>query len=177
SNHLKKQLSLLQRASISTLHSFCLEVVRDHAYLIDIDPGFRIANEMEIDLFKQDVLDDLFEEWYGADDVRADEFFTVVDRFSSDRSDIDMEKLILDLYDFSIQNPQPKEWLDSLAAVYDIPENWQESELHFLSILKYEVRNQLDALRKQMEKAKWVTGENDGPYEYLTAIEADLEGL
>src|SRR5699024_9911094 len=31
SNHLKKQLSLLQRASISTLHSFCLEVVKDHA--------------------------------------------------------------------------------------------------------------------------------------------------
>lgn len=70
--HLKKQLSLLQRASISTLHSFCLNVVKEYAYLLDIDPGFRIANEMEIDLIKQDVLDDLFEVWYGAES--ADEF-------------------------------------------------------------------------------------------------------
>ena len=36
--HLKKQLSLLQRASISTLHAFCLDVVKQYAYLLDIDP-------------------------------------------------------------------------------------------------------------------------------------------
>src|SRR5699024_11967811 len=65
SNHLKKQLSLLQRASISTLHSFCLDVVKQYAYLLDIDPAFRIANDMEADLMKQDVMDELFESWYG----------------------------------------------------------------------------------------------------------------
>lgn len=67
SMHLKKQLSLLQRASISTLHSFCLDVVRKYAYLIDMDPSFRIADDMEGDLIKQEVLEDLFEEWYGAE--------------------------------------------------------------------------------------------------------------
>src|SRR5690625_3918696 len=36
--HLKHQLSLLQRASISTLHAFCMNVVRQYAYLLDIDP-------------------------------------------------------------------------------------------------------------------------------------------
>src|SRR5699024_10112476 len=61
--HLKKQLSLLQRASISTLHSFCLDILREYAYLIDLDPGFRIANDVENDQIKQDVIEDLFEEW------------------------------------------------------------------------------------------------------------------
>src|SRR5690625_776794 len=59
SHHLKKQLSLLQRASISTIHSFCLDVVRQYAYLLDIDPAFRMADTMEIDLIKQDVIDEL----------------------------------------------------------------------------------------------------------------------
>lgn len=45
--HLKKQLSLLQRASISTLHSFCLDIVKKNAYILDIDPSFRIADDMD----------------------------------------------------------------------------------------------------------------------------------
>src|SRR5690625_7375835 len=65
SHHLKKQLSLIQRSSISTLHSFCTTVVRQYAYLLDIDPAFRIADEMEIDLIKQEVIDEMFEDAYS----------------------------------------------------------------------------------------------------------------
>ena len=110
--HLKKQLSLLPKANISTLHSFCMDVVRQYAYLLDIDPSFRIANDMEIDLIKQDVLDDLFEEWYGKEDEDQEQFFDVVDRFSSDWSDLEVENLILTLYTFSMQNPWPEQWLN-----------------------------------------------------------------
>src|SRR5690625_2469851 len=55
SAHLKQQLTLLQQASISTLHSFCLDLVKRYSYLIDIDPGFRIADEIESDLLRQEV--------------------------------------------------------------------------------------------------------------------------
>ncbi|HLT54625.1 MAG TPA: UvrD-helicase domain-containing protein, partial [Bacillota bacterium] len=77
--HLKKQLSLLQRASISTLHSFCLDIVRQYSYLLDIDPAFRIADDMETDLIKQEVMDELFEEWYGREGEEQEQFFAVVD--------------------------------------------------------------------------------------------------
>lgn len=177
SNHLKKQLSLLQRASISTLHSFCLEVIRQHAYLLDIDPGFRIANEMEIDLIKQDVLDELFEEWYGLEDEDQAAFFAVVESFSNDRSDVDVEKLILDLYTFSVQNPWPAKWLDDLAAVYRIPEDWKEDELPFIQMLKSEMKSKFQALREEMEAAMEIARESDGPYQYIDTIEADLQGL
>ena len=65
STHLRKQLSLLNRASISTLHSFCLDVIRKYYYLIDIDPGFRIADSTEAQLLRDEVMDELFEEEYG----------------------------------------------------------------------------------------------------------------
>lgn len=177
SAHLKKQLSLLQRASISTLHSFCLDTVKQYAYLLDIDPAFRIANDMETDLIKQEVIDDLFEEWYGKEGVEQKNFFAVVDRFSNDRSDTDVESLVLDLYKFAVQNPWPDSWLNQLADVYDIPEDWKEDELSWLSIIKREVANQLEAMKQEMDAAMDLTRENDGPYHYADAIAADAENL
>ncbi len=173
SNHLKKQLSLLQRASISTLHSFCLDVIRQYAYLLDIDPSFRIANDMEIDLIKQEVMDDLFEVWYGATSDEQQAFFAVVDRFSSDRSDVEVESLILDLYTFAMQNPAPEKWLDQLAGTYEVPENYAEAELTWLTIIKQEVINQLKAVKQEIELARQLTEDSDGPAQYMDAIEAD----
>ncbi|SET13863.1 DNA helicase/exodeoxyribonuclease V, subunit A [Oceanobacillus limi] len=175
--HLKKQLSLLQRASISTLHSFCLDIVKQYAYLLDIDPGFRIANDMEADLMQQEVMDDLFEEWYGADGEEQERFFSVVDRFSSDRSDADVEDLVLSLYTFAIQNPWPNVWLDKLANVYDIPDEWQEQDLTWLEIIKKEVYNKFEAIQQEMEHAYTLTQDPDGPEQYTEAVESDLAML
>ena len=171
--HLKKQLSLLPKANISTLHSFCMDVVRQYAYLLDIDPSFRIANDMEIDLIKQDVLDDLFEEWYGKEDEDQEQFFDVVDRFSSDWSDLEVENLILTLYTFSMQNPWPEQWLNQLAEVYHIAENWQEEDLSWLSILKKEVKDQFQAIEEEITLAEQIANESDGPYQYLETVAAD----
>lgn len=173
SGHLKKQLSLLQRASISTLHAFCMDIVKQYAYLLDIDPAFRIANDMEGDLMKQEVLDDLFEDWYGKDGDAMQAFFAVVDRFSNDRSDIDVEKLILTLYTFAMQNPYPEQWLDHIVDVYAIGEQWDETDLGWLSIMKDAVRSQLRAVLAEIAEAKNIILEPDGPYHYADAVDAD----
>ena len=48
--HLQRQLALLQSAQITTIHSFCLNIVRNYFHLIDQDPGFKITDEAEINL-------------------------------------------------------------------------------------------------------------------------------
>ena len=92
SQHLRKQLGLMNRASISTLHSFCLEVIRKYYYVTDIDPGFRIGDSTEIELLRDEVMEDLFEEQYGQSDNEA--FFRLVDAFTNDRSDDDLQKMV-----------------------------------------------------------------------------------
>jgi ATP-dependent helicase/nuclease subunit A len=174
--HLKKQLSLLQRASISTLHSFCLDVVKQHAYLLDLDPSFRIANEMEADLLKQEVMEELFEKWYGEENIEEG-FFAVVDRFSNDRSDEAVEKLILSLYHFAIQNPQPDAWLDELVTAYNINEDWHESQLAWLEVIKREVKSQFAAVQDEMQLAMDIAKEADGPSQYIDTIQKDFEAL
>ncbi|MFG6116224.1 helicase-exonuclease AddAB subunit AddA [Halobacillus sp. MO56] len=174
SSHLKKQLSLLQTASISTLHSFCMEVVRRYAYLLDIDPNFRIADDIEADLLQQEVLEELFEDWYGKEGEERDAFFAVVDRFSNDRSDLEVESLMIDLYTFAMQNPSPEAWLDQMAEMYGVDEDTEESDLPWLKMLKREVASQLDAILVEAEKALEVTREADGPYHYADTIDADI---
>ena len=56
---------MIHNAQITTIHSFCLSVIRDHFHVIDIDPGFRTAEEGELKLLRHDVLDELLEEKYA----------------------------------------------------------------------------------------------------------------
>mgnify|MGYP001218786984 CR=1 FL=1 len=177
SYHLKKQLSLLQRASISTLHSFCTTVVRQYAYMLDLDPAFRIADEMEIELIKQEVIDEMFEDFYGEEGETLENFFTVVDMFSSDRSDVEVEKLILKLYTFAMQNPQPEKWLRSVAETYDIPEDCDEAEIEWLTYLKEEVKDKLTSFRHDIQRALEIANESDGPYHYVDALQADIQQI
>src|SRR5699024_4558234 len=170
SYHLKKQLSLLQRASISTLHSFCTSVVRQYAYLLDIDPSFRIADEMEIDLIKQEIIDDMFEEAYGQEGEALERFFAVVDMFSDDRSDVDVEQLILSLYTFAMQDPWPEKWLRRVAETYRLPEECTETDLPWLDVLKEEVEDRLLSSKEAIDFAIQIANESDGPYHYLDAL-------
>ena len=63
-NHLQRQIVLLNKANICTIHSFCLEVIRNYFYEIDIPANFKIGDSSEMELLKQETLEDLFEEKY-----------------------------------------------------------------------------------------------------------------
>ena len=109
SNHLRRQLSLVNKAQISTLHSFCLAIVKQYAYLLDIDPGFRIANEAEIALLRDDVLAEVLEAAYDAEDeAHVQAIYRLVDSFTSDRDDQAIETLISKLYDTSRVHAEPQ---------------------------------------------------------------------
>jgi ATP-dependent helicase/nuclease subunit A len=175
STHLKKQLSLLPRAQISTLHSFCMDVVRKYSYQLDIDPHFRIADAVEADLIRQDALEEMFEEWYGKEGEEQEKFFAVVDRFSSDRSDMDMEELILKLYDFAMQNPNPAKWLKSMTNMYLMDKDTPEEKIVWLKLVKEDILYSLDAFYHKAERALQITKEPDGPDKYADALVNDLE--
>ena len=59
--HLQKQVLLLRNASIMTIHGFCLSLLREFFYELELDPGFRIAEEAELTLLRADVMEELLE--------------------------------------------------------------------------------------------------------------------
>ena len=66
--HLQRQGILLHHAQISTIHGFCTYVIQNYFHRIDLDPGYRIADEGELKLLKGEVLSDLLEEEYAGGD-------------------------------------------------------------------------------------------------------------
>lgn len=136
---LRRQLSLLNKAQISTLHSFCLAICRQFAYLIDLDPGFRIASQDEVALLRDDVLAEVLEQAYREDsetDFTKDDMYVLVDSFTSDRNDQDIEVLIGKLYEMSRVQPEPFKWLDRLPTEYDVPEHYTVDNLDYVKDLK-----------------------------------------
>lgn len=115
--HFRKQLTLLPMAQISTLHSFCLKVVRRYYYLVQLDPGFRLlTDETEVLLLQEDVWNELLEEEY---EEGSSAFFQLLQNFSSDRSDEPVTEMLMRVFQFSRANPQPISWIRSLSQAYD----------------------------------------------------------
>ncbi len=106
--HLQRQLTLLPKASICTIHSFCLDVIHNYFYEIELASNFRIADTVEIDLLKQEVLDDLFEQKYLENDS---DFIELLETYTNYRGDEALQDLILTIYRFMQSNPFPEKWL------------------------------------------------------------------
>lgn len=109
------QRALLYRASITTLHSFCMELIRQYFYQLELDPAFRVADAAEADLLRQDTLEDLFEIYYNRENP---DFRNLVDAFGTDRDDQPLMEQVLRLYEFAISQVHPYEWLEQLPQAY-----------------------------------------------------------
>ncbi|WP_042455195.1 helicase-exonuclease AddAB subunit AddA [Neobacillus dielmonensis] len=161
SRHLRKQLSLLNKASISTLHSFCMEVIRKYYYLIDIDPNFRIADQTEIQLIRDEIMDELFEEEYGKPDNEA--FFQLVDAFTNDRSDAALQEIIQNVYDFARSNPLPEQYLQTIVSMYDVSDVTRLDKLPFIQALRLDIDLQLQSAQEMLKQALKLTKLPNGP--------------
>lgn len=118
--NLQRQQMLLQNAHISTIHAFCLDILREHFEKLDIPPNFRVADQNEIEILRQDVLDELLEEKYTEVMHGGNNAFLELSRIlSSGRDDRMLADTILRLYDFTRSLADPDGWLDKMAADYN----------------------------------------------------------
>ena len=122
--NLQKQIILLNKASICTIDSFCLDVIKNNFYEIDVSANTRIADGTEILLLKQEVLDDIFEEKYIENDKN---FLDLIDTYTKYNRDEDLKDLILNIYTYIQASPFPEEWLEEKVKMFDIKENAEYS--------------------------------------------------
>lgn len=115
--HLQRQIILLNKASICTIHSFCLDVIHNHFYEIDLPSNFKIADTAEIDLLKQEVLDDLFEQKYTENDK---DFIELLENYTNYRGDEALQELVLKIYKFIQSSPFPLKWLQEKLELLKI---------------------------------------------------------
>ncbi|PAB02111.1 helicase-exonuclease AddAB subunit AddA [Enterococcus canintestini] len=148
--HYVKQLVLLPQANISTLHAFCMTVIKRFYYLIDLDPVFRLlSDETEKLLLQEEVWTQLREDYYASDD---EVFFKLTENFGSDRSDEGLTDLVMRLYQFACAAPDPNAWLEKLSENYQAKEGFQNTALYQENI-KPAVSAELELARVNYAKA------------------------
>ncbi len=111
--NITRQIGLIPSANISTIHSFCLKMIREQFFRLDIDPNFRLGDMGELALMKADILEEIFEEQYAA---QVESFLNFRDMYAKGMDDEKVTELILNLYEYSRSYPFPGKWLDNCLS-------------------------------------------------------------
>lgn len=172
--HLQRQATLIHSAQVTTIHSFCLSVIREYFHTIDLDPGFRIAEEGELKLLKHDVMEELLERYY---EEGKEQFQNFVECFASGKDDRKLEELILQVYEFSRSYPNPESWLQYCVEQYAFAELEEMEQSEFVKYILWNVKNYLYDLQEMLVSGLAVCDSEDGPYMYRETLEADLLNL
>lgn len=152
--NLQRQITLLNKASICTIDSFCLEVVRNNFYeLENISPNFRIADTTEIELLKQEAIEEIFEEKYETEDK---DFSKLINVYTSYRDDTPLKDLVLKIHSYIQSNAFPQKWLEEKIEMFNLEGKLEEdfSQTPWGNILLQEVKEELIDDISMLEKVE-----------------------
>lgn len=149
-NHLQNQLVLLNKASITTIHSFCLEVIKSNFHKIDLDPNFRIGDETECTILKLETIEEVFEEFY---DKKEEDFYKLVESYSEKRGDTNLQHMVLSIYSFVMSSPYPMKWLEDSVNDFNIDENFDFSTSKWAKIILDTIKIQIKGIVNNFDKA------------------------
>ena len=160
SEHLYRQSLLLHKAQITTLHAFCLELVRQNFFRLGLDPQLKIADETENQLLLNEALEEVLEQYYS-DENRMELFMRLVDSYGG-REDEQLRDVLLRLYDMAQSMAQPDVWLKQIAS---------DTETDWFALALEDVQRQLKTAQRLLIKAVNLASTDEGLSGYLHHIE------
>jgi len=168
--NLARQISLIHNANISTIHSFCRSVLKEHFQEIDLDPSFRTVDEGEGKLLRQEIIDGLLEECYLGETENflpeEDNYLKCAEALETGRLDTRIGENVLKLYEEAQSYADPEAWLMECR---------KRSEYNALSSEEWMIRL-LDRIRLEIgnasETLEFLAGlcEGEGPDKYLEPL-------
>lgn len=169
--HLQKQIVLLGKSNISTIHSFCLDVIKNNFYEINVSPNFRIGDTAEIDLIKQEAIEEVFEKLYEEENH---DFIKLLDTYEGYRNDDNLKSMILKIYNYIQSNPFPEKWLNEKVEEFNLPEDTEIAVTTWGKIIINEfVENIEDGIKKLEHIAHKLKLLPDAD-KFYTAIQTDI---
>lgn len=163
---IRTQLALLPFSDITTIHSFCLKVIRENYSLLNLEPDFQIVEESDAEILAQEIMSELLEEEY---EKAAPDFIHFARSFSSGTGDAALESMIRQLYRLAQGMANPEKWMEfSVNQLSEIERSPQNSFV--LQSLWQEISNQIPYLNLQCIELEEYTQEK----EYAPFLEQSL---
>ncbi len=174
SKALATQLSKISSANISTFHGYCNKLLHRYYYLVGLDPTFKIADDIELSIIEDDVIETLFSKL--ADDL-DEHYLRLSTSLNSDRDEMNLKTLLLKIYRMARANPNMLTWLHELDTLY----SWNHADLsswkHYTMMLEG-VNKQLDQVSSCFDEALALAKASEGANEahgYVTQHQADMK--
>lgn len=184
SDHLQRQATLLHHAQITTIDSFCLFILQNNFNDIGLDPGFRVADEGEMRLLKEDVMERLLEERLQASVADADisqtksgSFSHLLDRFVTGNRISAISDILFAFYNKALSYPFPEDWLTERRNDYAIKDEAQMCQSVWMQKLLELVKRDIGICHEIAAKNVEMCTEAAGPVSYLPMMEADIAQL
>ncbi len=172
--HLRRQMALVENADISTVHSFCLKVLRSYFHILGIDPSFKIAEGSDINILKAEALSDAIDFYYESED---ENFAYTVDTLCSAKNDNAILEFADDIWRFSESDPFPEKWLNAAKQRYNSISDSPEGFSFYTDLLKEKSIDYLYLAKTAMEKAIMIARENEGLEKYDEVFSSDLSAI
>ncbi len=167
-SNLEKQSLLVHSAMITTIHGFCKSILADHFEQTGIDPNFRVADESECALLKQDALEQCMEEAYE----QADEsFLRAVECFSKAKDDKGLADLIIPIHGFIMADPDPEGFLKKCCENYDFEDYDDFLTSGFVRQILDGIRDDYARIKSCIEASEDIIAQ----YEALTPYKANID--
>ena len=141
--HLQQQFQRLYLTKISTVHSFCTDILREYAYQLDLSGDFRVADENECLELQTKVLDQLLNAAYENAGEDKD-FLAFIDTQGFGRDDRQVPGIILKVYNSARCHLDPDKWLDQCIAACSVSKVSDASETVWGSFLINDLHEYLD---------------------------------
>ena len=128
---LKRQLGRMYRSYISTVHSFCNRIIKEFFYLTDLEPDFRICDNLKAEIMRKEAIEEVFERGFEKDDfIEGCSFRDFLDRYSKERDDKLLMEEMIKAYDSLRSMPDYFEWAGRMAEQLRLPESgdYRDSE-------------------------------------------------
>ena len=175
---LKRQLTYINRASITTIHSFCLDIIRANFQELDIDPNFKICDETESNILKSKAILKVLEEEYALsneDDERKNKLFNLLELFGS--KDDTLIEYILKIYSYIQSFAFEFEWLNKAIEKYNIKECNDLYETDYGRDIYNSVVQEIEIIIKKTEEIiEQITGYEDF-VKYVQILQEDVSLL
>lgn len=155
-DNLKHQLVMLPFANISTIDSFCGDIVRENFHSVDLTPDYRLLEGAELKLVEADAVSRTLDELYKEN---SPEFAELNNILTDTTNDAALSELIQKLYKNAMAFARPDVWLDSLVEEYN--SNLSLRESRWGEILINQASETVKQCRAIAEKMEACTEENE----------------
>lgn len=169
--HLQRQASLIHNAQITTIDGFCAYIIRNYFHMIDLDPGYRTAEEGELKLLREDVMKEVLEDAY---DKKDEKFLSLVECYATGKTDDEIRDMIYKLYDASMSHPFPEEWIQECLNVYQVDSLEALHDTPWMKLIWDAADESIAQVREFLSRATAICREASGPYFYEAALDDDI---